>query len=323
MARILTGIQSTGVPHLGNILGAILPAIELSKTNPDSFFFIANMHTLTAIKDSALVKEYTYAAAATWVALGLDYKATTFYKQSDIPEVTELTWYLNCFTPYGLLKKAHAFKDKSAQTQDVNVGLFDYPVLMAADILLYDAHLVPVGKDQKQHIEITRDICNSFNHSYQADVLVEPADLIREEVQLIPGLDGEKMSKSRHNTIDIFADDKALKKTVMSIQTDSKSLEEPKDPDSCLVYTLYSHLASTEQLDAMRVNYLQGGYGYGHAKKALLELIHERFDGAREAYKTLMADTRQIDEILNYGAQKARKVASQTLERVRNTLGYI
>jgi len=323
MARILTGIQSTGVPHLGNILGAILPAIELSKTNSDSFFFIANMHTLTAIKDSEKVKEFTYSAAATWIALGLDYKAATFYRQSDIPEVTELTWYLNCFTPYGLLKKAHAFKDKSANTKDVNVGLFDYPVLMAADILLYDAEQVPVGKDQKQHIEITRDICNAFNHTYSANLLTEPVEIIREDVQLIPGLDGEKMSKSRNNTIDIFASDQSLKKTVMSIQTDSKTLEEPKNPDDCLVYTLYAHLANEEQKQQMRQHYIQGGYGYGQAKKALLELIHQKFDPARQRYSELMADTSQIEEILAHGAQKARKVARTTLSRVRNSLGYV
>lgn len=321
MPRILTGIQSTGVPHLGNILGAIQPAIDMATENENCFFFIADLHSLTTIRDKALIQDYTKAAAAAWIALGLDYKKHTFYKQSSVPEVTELTWYLNCFAPYSLLKKSHAFKDKSEQVAEINCGLFTYPVLMAADILLYDADIVPVGKDQKQHIEITRDICQKFNNAY-GDILVEPVESISEEVKLIPGTDGQKMSKSRNNSINIFAEKKALKKQVMSIVTDTTPLEEPKDPDNCHVFTFYKLLANESQVAEMRQNYLGGNYGYGHAKKALLELILEKYEQPRERFNQLMASPDELNEILEYGAQKARATAQQTLSRVREVVGY-
>ncbi len=321
MARVLTGIQSTGVPHLGNILGAILPAIEMAKKGEnESLLFIANMHTYTAIKDAQVVKQNTYATAAAWLALGLDAEKTIFYRQSDVAKVTELTWYLNCFTPYPMLANAHSFKDKSARLSDVNAGLFTYPVLMAADILLYDADLVPVGKDQKQHLEMTRDIAEGFNRTY-GEVLTIPESVIDEKVMVIPGVDGQKMSKSYGNTINIFLPEKQLRKQIMKIKTDSKELEEPKDPDTCLVFKLFSLLAKQAQIDDMRTKYLAGNYGYGHAKQALFECVLEHFSDARKSYDTLMQDTTQLDAVLLQGAQRADKIAGETLKRVRSVMG--
>ncbi|MDB2363818.1 tryptophan--tRNA ligase [Flavobacteriales bacterium] len=323
MARILTGVQSTGVPHLGNILGAILPAIELSnKDENDSFIFIANLHTLTAVKNQEDIREHTYAVAAAWIALGLDPEKCVFYRQSDLPEVTELTWYLNCFASFNRLQLAHSFKDKSAKLDDVNVGLYDYPVLMAADILLYDANIVPVGKDQKQHLEITRDLASKVNQLCGEDTLVVPDISLNESTMLVPGIDGQKMSKSYGNFIDIFLPAKKLKKQVNSIVTDSLELEDPKDPDNCTVVDLYKLLASPEKVKEMEDNYRAGGYGYGHAKKALLEEINEHFGEARDKYNDLMADKKKLDEILAIGADKARKVSQATLSRVRTRLGY-
>lgn len=323
MARILTGVQSTGVPHLGNILGAILPAIELSnKDENDSFIFIANLHTLTAVKNQEDIREHTYAVAAGWIALGLDPEKCVFYRQSDLPEVTELTWYLNCFASFNRLQLAHSFKDKSAKLDDVNVGLYDYPVLMAADILLYDANIVPVGKDQKQHLEITRDLASKVNQLCGEDTLVVPDISLNESTMLVPGIDGQKMSKSYGNFIDIFLPAKKLKKQVNSIVTDSLELEDPKDPDNCTVVDLYKLLASPEKVKEMEDNYRAGGYGYGHAKKALLEEINEHFGEARDKYNDLMADKKKLDEILAIGADKARKVSQATLSRVRTRLGY-
>ena len=324
MARILTGIQSTGKPHLGNILGAIQPAIELSH-NPknEAYFFIANMHSATSIKEGDLLKENTYATAAAWLAFGLDTDKHTFYRQSDIPEVCELMWYLNCFTPIPMLENAHSFKDKSAKLSKdkINMGLFSYPVLMAADILLYDAEIVPVGKDQKQHLEITRDIAKSINHKYQDEVFVIPEANIKEATKVVPGIDGQKMSKSYNNFIDIFQTDKALKKNINKIVTDSTPLEDPKDPDTCNAFTIYSLLASPDQIEEMRNNYKGGNYGYGHAKKAILDLVKEQFEEQRATYFELMDNTAKIEEELAKGAEKARKTASKTLERLRNKLG--
>jgi tryptophanyl-tRNA synthetase len=322
MARVLTGIQATGVPHLGNILGAIQPGIRMAQ-DPDNeaFLFIANLHSLTAIKDADKIKENTYGVAAAWLAFGLDTSSNTFYRQSDVPEVTELMWHLNCFTPFPMLQNAHSFKDKSENLSDVNAGLFTYPVLMAADILLYDAQQVPVGKDQKQHLEMTRDIAGAFNHRY-GDVLVLPEASIDERVMIVPGTDGRKMSKSYNNFINIFLPDKALKKQVMSIITDSTAMEEPKDPDTCNVFALYSLLADDAQVKEMRKNYTGGNYGYGHAKKALLELIMESFKDERAAYNGWMNDKAALDQELMKGAEKARVVASATLGRVRGVLGY-
>jgi tryptophanyl-tRNA synthetase len=322
MSRILTGIQSTGTPHLGNILGAILPAIRLA-ANPanESFLFIADMHSLTQIKDGATLRNNTYATAATWLAFGLDPENTVFYRQSDVPEVTELTWYLLCQYPYQRLTLAHSFKDKADRLDDVNGGLFTYPILMAADILLYDAEIVPVGKDQKQHIEMARDVANRFNLTY-GDTFVLPEEQIQPDTMLIPGTDGEKMSKSRNNYIDIFLPEKQLRKQIMSIVSDSTPLEEPKNPDTCHTFALYKLLASPAQTDEMKANYLGGNYGYGHAKQALFELILEKFSHERTRFDHLMANTAEIDAALSIGAQKARSVAQEVLKRTRTKVGY-
>jgi len=322
MSRILTGIQSTGTPHLGNILGAILPAIRLA-ANPanESFLFIADMHSLTQIKDGATLRNNTYATAATWLAFGLDPENTVFYRQSDVPEVTELTWYLLCQYPYQRLTLAHSFKDKADRLDDVNGGLFTYPILMAADILLYDAEIVPVGKDQKQHIEMARDVANRFNLTY-GDTFVLPEEQIQPDTMLIPGTDGEKMSKSRNNYIDIFLPEKQLRKQIMSIVSDSTPLEEPKNPNTCHTFALYQLLATTEQTEQMRANYLGGNYGYGHAKQALFELILEKFSHERTRFNHLMANTAEIDAALSIGAQKARSVAQEVLKRTRTKVGY-
>lgn len=322
MARILTGIQSTGTPHLGNILGAILPAIELA-SNPsnESYLFIADMHSLTQIKDGETLRQNTYATAATWLAFGLDSSKTVFYRQSDVPQVTELMWYLLCMYPYNRLTLAHSFKDKADRLDDVNGGLFSYPILMAADILLFDAEIVPVGKDQKQHIEMTRDVANRFNLAY-GDTLVLPEEQIREDTMLIPGTDGEKMSKSRGNYIDIFLPEKQLRKQIMSIVSDSTPLEEPKNPDTCHTFALYQLLASEAEVQAMRENYLRGNYGFGHAKQALFELILSKFEKQRIRFDELMANPSEIDAALQIGAQKAKTVANEVLKRVRTKVGY-
>lgn len=322
MARILTGIQSTGIPHLGNLLGAIEPAIALSNDpEHEAFLFIADMHSLTSVKDADLLRENTYAVAAAWLAFGFDIEHNTFYRQSDVPEVAELAWYLSCFTPYPMLANAHSFKDKSDRLSDVNAGLFFYPDLMAADILLYDANFVPVGKDQKQHLEMTRDIARSINHLHP-ETLVVPEPLIDENVMTVPGTDGQKMSKSYGNTIGMLLPEKQLKKQVMGIVSDSKGLEEPKDPDADNTFKLYQLIASPEKVESMRQNYQNGGYGYGHAKKELLETIFEKYAEPRRIYMDLMANKDQLDQKLAIGAEKARDVASVTLKRVRKAVGY-
>lgn len=323
MARILTGIQSSGRPHLGNLLGAILPAIEMSENAAnESFFFIADLHSLTTIKDAKERIENTNAVAAAWLAFGFDTEKNYFYRQSRLPEVCELTWYLNCFTPYPMLANAHSFKDKSENLADVNAGLFDYPVLMAADILLYDANFVPVGKDQQQHLEITRDIAQKFNYHYQKEIFVIPEAKISEEVMTIPGTDGRKMSKSYKNFIDIFLPSKELKKQISSIVTDTTPLEAPKNPDTCNVFRLYSLIASEQQIQEMRENYLKGGYGYGHAKQALQNLIETKYQEERKRFEELMQAPKILNEILEKGEAKARQVAKATLARVRQVLGF-
>ena len=323
MARVLTGIQSTGTPHLGNLLGAILPALEMAKdTQNDSFLFIADLHSLTQIKDGALLRRNTYEVAATWLAFGLDYERVTFYRQSDVAQTAELAWYLECFFPYQRLTLAHSFKDKADRLEDVNTGLFTYPMLMAADILLYDAEIVPVGKDQLQHLEFARDVAGRFNYQ-MGETFVLPKESIREDIMIIPGTDGEKMSKSRRNYINIFLSDKELKKQIMSIQTDSTPLEAPKDPDNCNVFALYKLLATEAQTAQMAANYRGGDYGFGHAKTALYELILEKFAQPREKFAYYMDHLSQVDEILREGAEKASQVAKQTLQRVREKLGYL
>lgn len=322
MARILTGIQSTGTPHLGNLLGAIIPAIQLSEnTDNESFLFIANLHTLTQIKDAETLKTNTLNTAAAWLACGLDVNKTVFYRQSDIPQVTELTWYLNCFFPYQRLKLAHSFKDKADRLDDVNAGLFDYPMLMAADILLYDSEVIPVGKDQLQHIEMTRDVASRFNNQ-MGETLVLPEPKIQENTMLIPGTDGSKMSKSKNNVINIFLPDKKLRKQIMSIETDSTPLEDPKNPDTCNCFAIYSLLASEEQIAQMRANYAAGGYGYGHAKQALFELITEKFKTEREKFNYYTENPHLIEEQLKIGAEKASSIANEVLAKVRAKLGY-
>lgn len=322
MARILTGIQSTNIPHLGNILGAVMPAIELSKQpGNESLFFIANLHTLTSVKDISLLKESTDAVAATWLAFGFDTDKNIFYRQSDVPEVCELTWYLNCLTPFPMLANAHSFKDKSERLADVNAGLFTYPVLMAADIILYDANFVPVGKDQVQHLEMTRDIAEKFNNRF-GETFVIPEVKIDEQVMIVPGIDGQKMSKSYNNFINIFLPEKELKKVVMSIVTDATPLEAPKNPDTCNVFALYKLMASAEQIKTMRESYLAGNYGYGHAKTALYELILDKFKTERELYNYYMSNRQELEAKLQIGADKARVIAKATLKRVREKLGF-
>ena len=323
MARILTGIQSTGTPHLGNILGAILPAIEKAKNEAnDSYLFIADMHSLTQIKDAETLRQNTYSTAATWMAVGLDINKTVFYRQSDVPQVTELSWYLSCFFPYQRLTLAHSFKDKADRLEDVNAGLFTYPMLMAADILLYDAEIIPVGKDQEQHIEMTRDVASRFHAKIGGETFVLPKADVQKETMLIPGTDGAKMSKSKGNIIDIFLPEKKLRKQIMSIQTDSTPLEEPKDWSSCNCFAIYSLLADDNAITEMKANYENGNYGYGHAKQALYELILERFAEARERYNYYMANLNEVDAALKVGAEKASGVAKKVLNRVREKVGY-
>ncbi|MDC6404105.1 MULTISPECIES: tryptophan--tRNA ligase [Maribacter] len=322
MARILTGIQSTGTPHLGNILGAIIPAIEMaSDPKNESFLFIADMHSLTQIKNAEVLRENTYAIAAAWLSFGLDINKTVFYRQSDVPQVTELSWYLSCFFPYQRLTLAHSFKDKADRLEDVNAGLFTYPMLMAADILLYDAHIVPVGKDQLQHIEMTRDVAHRF-HAQLGETFVVPEGKVQEETMYVPGTDGAKMSKSRGNLINLFQPDKKLRKQIMGIQTDSTPMEDPKDPTRDNVFALYKLMASKSQIEEMTANYLGGNYGYGHAKQALYELLLNKFEEPREKFEYYMNHLDEVDEALALGAEKAKKVADDVLARVREKLGY-
>jgi tryptophanyl-tRNA synthetase len=322
MAKILTGVQSTGTPHLGNLLGAIIPAIEMTEKSDDqSFLFIADLHSITQIKDGATLRQNTYSTAAAWLACGLNVNKVTFYRQSDVPQTTELSWYLSCFFPFQRLTLAHSFKDKADRLEDVNAGLFSYPMLMAADILLYDANIVPVGKDQLQHLEITRDVASRFNHQ-MGETFVLPEAKIDENTMIVPGTNGGKMSKSANNYINIFLDDKALRKQIMGIETDSTPLEEPKNPDTCNCFTLYKLLASPEQIEAMRANYLGGNYGYGHAKQALFELIVDKFATVREKYNHYINNTEEVDKLLLDGAAKASIVANGVIKRVREKLGY-
>ncbi|ASW75589.1 tryptophanyl-tRNA synthetase [Chryseobacterium piperi] len=321
MSRILTGIQATGTPHLGNLLGAIIPAVELSKQEGnESFLFIANLHSLTQIKDAKELKQNTYEIAAAWLACGLDTEKTFFYRQSDIPETCELSWHLSCFFPYQRLTLAHSFKDKADRLQDVNAGLFTYPILMAADILLYDAEVVPVGKDQLQHLEIARDVASRFNNQ-MGEVLVLPQAELQENTKYVPGTDGRKMSKSMGNIINIFLSDKELKKQVMSIETDSKSLEEPKDPETDKVFAIYQLIATPEQTEELRAKYLAGNFGYGHAKTELLNLITTRFQKERETFTYYMTHLDELEAKLQEGATKTRVIAQDTIKRVRESLG--
>lgn len=322
MSRILTGIQSTGTPHLGNILGALIPAIDMANDpKNESFLFIADLHSLTQIKDARTMRENTYSTAAVWLAFGLDIEKTVFYRQSDVPQVTELTWYLSCFFPYQRLTLAHSFKDKADRLEDVNSGLFSYPMLMAADILAYDADIIPVGKDQLQHIEMTRDVASRF-HAKLGETFVLPDAKIQENTMLIPGTDGSKMSKSKGNTINIFLPEKQLRKQIMSIETDSTALEDPKDWTTCNCFAIYSLLASEKEIISMKADYENGNYGYGHAKQALFELILDKFSLQRERYTYFMKHLDEIDRALAIGAEKASVVCDSVINRVREKIGY-
>ena len=320
MSRILTGIQSTGTPHLGNILGAIIPAIELSKKNNESFLFIADLHSLTQIKDPKELKENTYSTAATWLAFGLNPQKTIFYKQSDIPITTELAWILSSYYPYQRLTLAHSFKDKSNDLKNVNAALFTYPMLMAADILLYDANYVPVGKDQIQHLEITRNVASKFNNLH-GETLIIPEAITDENTKLIIGTDGQKMSKSKSNIINIFLSDKQLKKQIMSIKTDSLPIESIKNPNTCNVFKLYSLIGNDTQVKQMKENYEKGGYGYGEAKSQLFNLVLETYSKQRNTYNYLMDNRSEIDQILKEGSIRAKKIADQVIKRVKSKLG--
>ena len=322
MARILTGIQSTGTPHLGNLLGAIIPAIKLSEEKEnESLFFIADLHSFTTIRDAETLRNNTYATAAAWLAFGFDTDKNLFYRQSDVTQVTELTWYLNCFAPFQRLQLAHSFKDRQDRLSEVNSGIFTYPVLMAADILLYDAEIVPVGKDQMQHLEITRDIASRFNHKYP-NSFVLPETKVDERVMIVPGTDGQKMSKSYDNFIDIFLPDKKLRKQIMGIKTDSTPMEDPKVAEDCNVFKLFTLLASKEESAIIKVKYEEGNFGYGHAKQELFELICEKYKTEREKFNHLMENKNIIDTELAKGAQKARVLANEVLNRVRENIGY-
>ena len=320
--RILTGVQSTGIPHLGNILGAIIPAINFSNNNDvETYLFIADFHSLTQIKDSELLKQNTLYTASAWLACGLDPSKAIFYRQSDVPQVTELSWYLSCFFPYNRLTLAHSFKDKKDRLDDVNSGLFNYPMLMAADILLYDADVVPVGKDQLQHLEITRSVANRFHNTF-GETFVLPKEYLQQESQLITGTDGEKMSKSKNNVINIFSSESELKKQIQSIETDSSSLESPKDWKKCNLFNLYKLIADEDQIETMKANYEAGGYGYGHAKKDFLELILKKYSAERNTFNHYISNPNEVEAILKMGASKAMITAEKVLNRVRKKLGY-
>ncbi|MAV42701.1 MAG: tryptophan--tRNA ligase [Flavobacteriaceae bacterium] len=322
MSRILTGIQSTGTPHLGNLLGAIIPAIKMANNSEnESYLFIADMHSVTQIKDPKKLRFNTYSTAASWLAFGLNYNKTIFYRQSDVPQVTELAWYLNCYFPYQRLTLAHSFKDKSNSLEDINAGLFTYPMLMAADILLYDANIIPVGKDQLQHLEITRSVGNKFNHQ-NGETFIIPESKVDEGTMLITGTDGAKMSKSKKNVIDIFLEEKLLKKQILSIKTDSLPLEASKDWKNCNLFKLYELLCDEKQAETMKNNYTKGGYGYGHAKKDLLNLILTKYKTEREKYNYYMSNLDKIDSILKAGALQASKTADKVLNRVRIKVGF-
>jgi tryptophanyl-tRNA synthetase len=323
MARVLTGIQSTGTPHLGNVLGAIAPAIEMSNhPSNEAYLFIANFHTLTQIKNAEEIRNNTYSVAAAWLACGFNTDKNVFYRQSDVPEVTELAWYLNCFTPFPMLANAHSFKDRQDRLKEVNAGLFTYPVLMAADILLYDANVVPVGKDQLQHLEITRDIASAFNHQ-MGETFVLPDSKVNEATMYVPGTDGQKMSKSYGNYINIFLPEKELKDVInKNIVTDATKLEDPKDPNANSISALYELIAGASEAAVLREKLLAGNFGWGHAKKELLEAILSRFETERKKYFEYISDYSSLENILKQGGEKARVTATSTLDRVRKNLGY-
>lgn len=324
----LTGIKPSGTPHVGNYLGAIKPALKLAETFK-AFYFIADYHALTTVHEADTMREYVYEIVATWLALGLNPDEVVFYRQSDIPEIFELSWVLSCYTPKGLLNRAHAYKarvdanNEEGRDEDagISAGLFNYPVLMGSDILMFNTQVVPVGQDQKQHIEITRDIAAAFNNNYGKDVLTLPEAYIMDDVATVPGIDGRKMSKSYGNVVPLFVPPKQLRKQIMRIVTNSQQPEEPKDPDADNIYNIYKHFASPEDLARVRKTYLEGGLAYGTMKQELFELLEATFGEARERYDAYMADRAELDRILAAGAEKARAIAVPMIETVRKTVG--
>ncbi|HUS91575.1 MAG TPA: tryptophan--tRNA ligase [Phycisphaerae bacterium] len=321
--RALSGIQPSGQLHVGNYFGAVRQFLRLQDKGHECFYFIANYHALTSIGEPALLEQLTSHLAMGYLALGIDPDRSVFFCQSDVPQVTELCWLLNCVCPVSLMEKAHSFKDKVARGLAANMGLFDYPVLQAADIVIYDSNLVPVGQDQKQHVEMTRDIAIKFNLAFGRDVLVVPDPYIVSEVAIVPGLDGQKMSKSYNNTIEIFQSPKETKSRVAQIVTDSTPLEDPKDPDRCNVFALLKLFADDEEIAEIADRYRAGGYGYGHAKARLTTLINETFAEARERYAQLEKDPDYVRDVLGDGGRKAREVAEATMARAREATGIV
>ncbi len=321
MQRALTGVQPSGQIHLGNYLGAIRPALDLQKQH-DTFYFIADYHALTSVQDPALLRQSGIEIAATFLALGLDVEGTaTLFRQSAVPEVCELAWVLACCTSAGTLDKGHAVKAARDGGREINAGTVFYPVLMSADILLYDSHIVPVGKDQQQHVEIARDLAIRVNHRFGEGTLVVPNVVIQKEVGLVPGTDGRKMSKSYGNTLPLWLPAKKLRKKVMRIVTDSRTVDEPKDPDTCNVMALYKLFGSPDQIADLRAQYTAGGMGYGVAKQALFEAMNAQLEEPRARYEALLAHPAQVEEVLQAGAERARRAAGVTMARVREATG--
>ena len=327
--RILTGLKPTELPHIGNYIGAIKPAIKLTQRANESFLFIADYHALNSVKDAKLLKEYVYQVAAAWLALGVDTDKVVFYKQSDIPEIFEINTILSAVTPKGLINRSHAYKaaidknkklGKSDLDIGINMGLYTYPILMAADILVQKSTLIPVGKDQIQHVEITRDIAARFNHTF-GDIFLLPEAYTSKETELLPGIDGQKMSKSYNNHIPLFMPSKKRRKLIMKIKTDSKTPDEPKDADNCLIYKIYKHFACKNDIEEMYLGFKNGGLGYGDAKQILFEAIEKELSSSTEKYEYLINNKQQIDNILQLGAKKARSVAQKTLKEVKQAIG--
>ncbi len=321
--RILSGIQPSGRLHVGNYFGAIRQYLKLQAEGNQCFYFIANYHAMTSVQDRSTLEEMTLDVARGYLALGIDPEKSTFFVQSDVPQVAELCWILNCVCPVSLMEKATSYKDKIAKGLPASMGLFDYPVLQAADITIYDADLVPVGADQKQHVEMTRDLAGRLNRAVGADVLVLPEAYIVPEVAVVPGIDGQKMSKSYDNTIEIFQTDKQTAKRCAAIVTDSTPLEAPKNPDRCNVVALLRLFATADEVADITAKYRAGGYGYGMAKKRLAELINEHFADARKRYDKLQAEPDYVRDVLREGGRKARTVAEATMERVRTACGIL
>jgi len=321
--RILSGIQPSGRLHVGNYFGAVRQFVRFQEEQHQCFYFLANYHALTSLQDKQELEQLSWHLAAGYLALGIDPQRSVFFLQSDVPQVTELCWLLNCVCPVSLMEKGTSYKDKVARGLPASMGLFDYPVLQAADIVIYDSNVVPVGADQKQHIEMTRDLAARFNRAFGSGVLVEPEPYIVPEVAVVPGIDGQKMSKSYDNTIEIFETEKTTQKRCAQIVTDSTALEAPKSPEQCNVFALLKLFAEADEVEQIASSYRAGGYGYGHAKKRLAELINERFAPARQRYAQLEGDPDYVRDILREGGRKAREVAEATMERARSACGLL